>query len=64
MFRKGQNDDRPDIQSDPMPILAMSLLCGSFLFRWEMEVLKKHVETAAGNAVLNSKTVQNELICI
>lgn len=43
-------------------IMEISWLCCSFVFKAGDHVLKKHLETAAGNALYTSKTIQNEMI--
>ena len=61
---RGHCDDRPAVLSNPHDNHGNFLALLQFRVQAGDEVLKKHIESAAGNALYTSKTVQNELISI
>lgn len=61
---RGHRDDGTHTDCDPLTNQGNFLALLQFRIQAGDEVLKKHLQTAQGNALYTSKTIQNELITI
>ena len=61
---RGHRDDGTHTDCDPLTNHGNFLALLQFRIQAGDEVLKKHLQTAQGNALYTSKTIQNELITI
>ena len=59
---RGHRDDAPAVRENPTINHGNFLALLQFRIQAGDDVLKKHLETAAGNALYTSKTIQNEMI--
>ena len=61
---RGHRDDSTHVESAPLANHGNFLALLQFRIRAGDELLKEHLQTAKGNALYTSKTVQNEIIAI
>lgn len=61
---RGHRDERTHVDFDPLTNHGNFLALLQFRIQAGDEILKEHLQTAQGNALYTSKTIQNKMIAI